>query len=76
MTVRNQAGLTPQERAEYQMKTAIGVAEKLSNVKFPGMMIIGGDSGKGGQALNPFDAVGLESFMRINDKMTNTKSDE
>lgn len=58
------------------MKTAIGVAEKLSNVKFPGMMIIGGDSGKGGQALNPFDAVGLESFMRINEKMTNTKSDE
>jgi regulator of protease activity HflC (stomatin/prohibitin superfamily) len=71
-----QAGLTPQERAEYKMKTAIGVAEKLSNVKFPGMMIIGGDSGKGGQALNPFDAVGLESFMRINEKMTNTKSEE
>ncbi len=69
------AGLTPQERAEYKMKTAIGVAEKLSAVKFPGMMIIGGDGGKGGQALNPFDAVGLESFMRINDKMTNTKDE-
>lgn len=71
-----QAGLTPQERAEYKMKTAIGVAEKMSNVKFPGMMIIGGGDGKGGQALNPFDAVGLESFMRINEKMTNTKSEE
>lgn len=69
------AGLTPQERAEYKMKTAIGVAEKLSNVKFPGMMIIGGEGGKGGQALNPFDAVGLESFMRINEKLTNTKEE-
>jgi regulator of protease activity HflC (stomatin/prohibitin superfamily) len=67
-----QAGLTPQERAEYQMKTSIGVAEKMSQVKFPGMMVIGGGDGKGGQALNPFDAVGLESFMRISDKMSNT----
>lgn len=39
-------------------------------------MIIGGDSGKGGQALNPFDAVGLESFIRINEKMTKTNSKE
>lgn len=50
-----QAGLTPQERAEYQMKTSIGVAEKLAQVQFPGMMIIGGGE-RGGQAINPFDA--------------------
>lgn len=62
-----QAGLTPQERAEYQMKTAIGVAEKLSQVVLPTMMVLGGD-GKGG-ATDPFTAVGLESFMRINDKL-------
>lgn len=61
------AGLTPQERAEYQMKTAIGVAEKLSQVQFPSMMVMGGD-GKTG-ATDPFTAVGLESFMRINDKL-------
>lgn len=61
------AGLTPQERAEYQMKTAIGVAEKLSQVQLPSMMVIGGDS-KGG-ATDPFTAVGLESFMRINEKL-------
>lgn len=58
------------------MKTAIGVAEKLSQVKFPGMMVIGGsEGGKGGQASNPFDAVGLESFMRINEKFNNAKDE-
>lgn len=64
------AGLTPQERAEYQMKTAIGVAEKLSQIQLPNMMVLGG-SEKGGQ-VDPFTAVGLESFMRINDRMSNS----
>jgi len=71
-----QAGLTPQERAEYHMKTSIGVAEKLAQVQFPGMMIIGGGDGRGGQALNPFDAVGLESFIRISEKMSSKNSKE
>lgn len=70
-----QAGLTPQERAEYSMKTSIGVAEKLSQVKFPGMMVIGGGD-KNGSGTNPFDAVGLESFMRISDKLSKTNSKE
>lgn len=61
------AGLTPQERAEFQMKTAIGVAEKLSQITLPTMMVMGGDS-KGG-ATDPFTAVGLESFMRINERL-------
>ena len=34
------------------------------------MMILGG-SEKGGGAMNPFDAVGLESFMRISGKLAN-----
>lgn len=70
-----QAGLTPQERAEYQMKTAIGVAEKLSQVQFPGTMVIGG--GNNGP-LNPFDAVGLKSFIELSEKMSSRKpkSDE
>lgn len=68
------AGLTPQERAEYQMKTAIGVAEKLSQIKLPEMMIMGGD-GKGG-ASDPFTAIGLESFMRINERMTSKRNVE
>jgi regulator of protease activity HflC (stomatin/prohibitin superfamily) len=58
------AGLTPLERATIDKETAIGVAEQLAKVQFPGMMILGG-SGNNGHALNPFDAVGLESFLRI-----------
>jgi len=58
------AGLTPLEKATIAKETAIGVATQLSQVQFPGMMILGG-GGNGGHALNPFDAVGLESFMRI-----------
>lgn len=69
------AGLTPQERAEYQMKTAIGVAEKLSQLHFPQMMILGGGS-TGGHAMNPFDAVGLESFMRISEGLATKKAVE
>lgn len=75
------AGLTPLERATIEKETRIGVAAELAKVQFPGMLIIGGDS-KGG-ATNPFDAVGLESFMRINERMNNqrpvkvnTKSEE
>jgi regulator of protease activity HflC (stomatin/prohibitin superfamily) len=68
------AGLTPQERAEYRMKTAIGVAEKLSQVQLPTMMVMGGDS-KGG-ATDPFTAVGLESFMRINEKLAGQKANK
>ena len=65
------AGLTPKEAAEYKMKTAIGVAEKMATVKFPNMMIIGGDS-KGGQ-LDPFQAVGLKTFMEINKEISEGK---
>lgn len=67
------AGLTPQERADYQMKTAIGVAEKLSQLHFPQMMILGGGT-TGGHAMNPFDAVGLESFMRISEGLATKKA--
>jgi len=61
-----QAGLTPLERATIAKETAIGVAEQLANVQFPSTMILGGGNGA---AMNPFDAVGLESFMRISDKL-------
>ena len=62
------AGLTPLQKAEIDKETKIGVAAELAKVVFPRMMVIGG-SGKGG-ALNPFDAVGLKSFIEINDKMS------
>lgn len=42
------AGLTPQERAQIQKETAIGVAEKLADLKFPQVFIEGG--GKDGKS--------------------------
>lgn len=67
------AGLTPLERATIAKDTAIGVAAEMAKIQLPSMMVIGGD-GKGGNTVNPFDAVGLESFMRINKTLSSTKS--
>lgn len=58
------AGLTPLEKAKLDKETAIGVAEQLAKVQFPKMMVLGGGSGGQGP-LNPFDAVGLKSFLDI-----------
>ena len=44
------AGLTPQERAEWEYKTAVGVAAELSKLTFPQTMIIGGEE-QGGTPL-------------------------
>lgn len=62
------AGLSPLEKATIDKETAIGVAEKLSQVKLPEMMVIGGN---GTTSPDPFAAVGLESFIRISKGMTN-----
>ncbi|QEN05505.1 hypothetical protein EW093_12530 [Thiospirochaeta perfilievii] len=56
------AGLAPEMEAQINKEVAIGVAAELAKVKFPEMMILGGSNGG---ALNPFDAVGLESFLKI-----------
>jgi hypothetical protein len=45
------AGLTPQERAQIQKETAIGVAEKLADMKFPQVYIEGGKDSKGNLGL-------------------------
>jgi len=44
------AGLTPQEKAEWQYKTSVGVAQEISKIQFPQTMITGG-SQKGGTPL-------------------------
>lgn len=70
------AGLSPLERATIEKETAIGVASQLAKVKLPGLMVLGGKDGGGG-ALNPFDAVGLQSFIRMSKELsesTNGKS--
>lgn len=62
------AGLTPQEKAEYEMRTSIGVAEQMSKMQWPKMMVFGGGNGS---ATNPFDAVGLKAYMDISKQLAN-----
>ena len=62
-----QAGLTPQERAEWDYKTAVGVAEALANSKVswvPSVMM-GGANGN----TSAMDAVGLNMLMEVVNKM-------
>lgn len=68
-----QAGLSPLERAKIDQATAIGVAAEIAKVKFPDdMIIVGAGDGKGG-GVNPFEAVGLESFYNLSKKMSSSK---
>ena len=64
------AGLTPAERAEWDYKTAVGIAEALakSNVRWVPEIMLGGASGSN----SAMDAVGLNMMMDIVNKM-NTK---
>ncbi len=61
------AGLSPLEKATIDKETAIGVAAELAKVQFPKLMVLGGGSGG---ALNPFDAVGLQSLIKISKDLT------
>lgn len=66
------AGLSPQERAEWEYKTKVGVAEALaksSHPLVPEIMMTGGD-GKNG-ANNAMDAVGLNMLMDLTTKLSN-----
>jgi len=58
------AGLTPQERAEWEYKTAVGVAEALSksNVRWVPEIMINGRDGNGSNAM---DAVGMNMMLDI-----------
>lgn len=62
------AGLTPQEQAEYRMKTADVVSKNLSSINLPKMMIFGGGANS---PTDPFQAVGLKSFMEISNGLSN-----
>jgi regulator of protease activity HflC (stomatin/prohibitin superfamily) len=57
------AGLSPLEKAQIDKETAIGVAAELAKIKLPQTMVLGGNGQQ--SPLNPFDAVGLQSFMNI-----------
>jgi hypothetical protein len=45
------AGLTPQEKAEWEYKTAVGVAAELKNLKLPETYIQGGGSGNNNSSI-------------------------
>lgn len=61
-----QAGLSPKERAEYEMKTKIGVAQALSTLKLPTYVVAGGSNG----SANAMDAMGLKMITDLVDKMS------
>ena len=65
--------VTPQERAEWDYKTAVGIAEALSNSKVPWVpsIMIGGNDGKGGA--NAMDAVGLNMMLDVVKKLNENK---
>lgn len=63
------AGLTPQEKAEWEYKTKVGVAEALAKSTHPlvpEIMV----SGEGKNGANPMDAVGLNMLMDITNKLS------
>lgn len=65
------AGLTPQERAEWEYKTKVGVAEALaksSHPLVPEIMMTGDSKGGAGTAM---DAVGLNMLMDLTSKLSN-----
>lgn len=60
--------MTPQERAEWEYKTAVGIAEALANSKVswvPSVMMNGNGSGNN----SAMDAVGLNMMMDVVKKM-------
>lgn len=62
------AGLSPLERAQIDKETRIGVAEAISKVKLPSIVMAGNSSGKDGSAA--MDAMGLKMLIDITDKLS------
>ena len=67
-----EAGLTPREKAEFDRDTKIGIAKALASVQFPSRMVVSG-SGNGGNGVNPFEAIGLQSLYNLSEKMSDGK---
>lgn len=60
------AGLTPQEKAEWDYKTAVGVAEQMAKMPVPSTFINGAD-GKGGSA-NPNTIILMQMLRELKKK--------
>lgn len=62
-----EAGLSPKERAEFEMKTKIGIAEAFAKTQWPSVVMMGGN----GQSANPMDVIALERMVELTSKMSN-----
>lgn len=62
-----QAGLSPKERAEYEMKTKIGVAQALAGIKLP-TYVVSGSTGN-----SAWDAFGLNQMQQLVNSMSASK---
>ena len=60
------AGLTPQEKAEWDYKTKVGVADALAKTKWPSIVMNG--QGGGNTAM---DVIALKQMTDLVDKMSN-----
>ncbi len=60
------AGLTPQERAEWEYKTAVGVAKQLKDLRLPATYIEGSKGGNSGNLLQSL--IGAELAKKMMDK--------
>lgn len=60
------AGLSPQEKAEWDYKKAVGVAQALSGIKLPTYVVAGGN----GSQNNAMDAMGLKMMKELVDNMS------
>ena len=65
------AGLSPQEKVEWEYKTAVGVAAELAKVNVPSIVVSGGDGGKGN--VSPMDAIGVNMLLDIMGKLDKPK---
>ncbi|MBO7496008.1 MAG: hypothetical protein J6T98_05605 [Salinivirgaceae bacterium] len=59
------AGLTPQERAEWDYKTKVGVAEAISKVTLPRIVSTSGNGNS-----NAMDAIGLKMLIDMSEKLS------
>lgn len=61
------AGLTPLEKATIEKETKIGVAQALSQINLPKIVMAGSSNGGGNTA---FDAMGLSAMQKLVDQMS------
>jgi len=65
------AGLSPQEAAEWNYKTTVGVAAEMAKAQpgafVPSIMVVGGEGKSGG--VNAMDAVGLNMLLDVQSKI-------